>query len=67
MYIVEEMCGNFAHIIGKFESEEEAIDFLLPKIQKDIEEMMKDDPKLSYEEADALAGSYYWLYNEDDL
>jgi hypothetical protein len=67
MYVVETMCGNFAHIIGKFESEEEAIDFLQERIVEDTQEMIKENPEMSWEEAEELAGSYYWLYDEDDL
>jgi hypothetical protein len=67
MYIVETMCGNFSHIIGKFEEEWEAVDFLQSKILEDTQEMLKEDPEYSWEEAEELAGSYYALYNEDDL
>jgi hypothetical protein len=67
MYIVEEMYGNFSHIIGKFEEEWEAIDFLYERIEEHTQELLKENPNLSYEEADELAGSYYWLHNEDAL
>jgi hypothetical protein len=67
MYIVEELYGNFTHIIGKFEEEWEAVDFLQEKIQKDTQELLKDDPDLSYAEAEELAGSYYALYKGDEI
>jgi hypothetical protein len=67
MYIVEELCGSFNHIIGKFDEEWEAIDFLQEKIIEDTEELLKEDPEMSWEEAEELAGSYYALYNEDDI
>jgi hypothetical protein len=67
MYVVEEMYRNYSHIIGKFEEEWEAIEFLQEKFQEDTEEMIKDDPEYSWEEAYELSGSYYALYNEDDI
>jgi hypothetical protein len=64
-YIVEELFGNYSYIIGVFDEENEAKDFLLNDcIKNHTDSILKDNPEMDYEEARELASSYYHFYKE---
>jgi hypothetical protein len=64
-YVVEELFGNYSYIIGVFNEEYEAVDFLINDcIKNHTDSILKDNPDMDYEEARELASSYYSYYKE---
>ena len=59
MYKVFEMRGNSAFLLNKFDNFEEAQDFIVNKVEEDVEELKKDDPEADESILWELAASYY--------
>ena len=64
MYTIYQAAGNWAFKIGNFKEIEEAQDYVLDLIQKDIEDLKKDNPDVNEEELQELAASYYSIEKE---